>query len=398
MNPIACRVAKDGHPRQPAVGVEQLVGNLSPAQADHRFAEISYHNSRAALVDTFAVQHDFPLLMAKTQTQPIRADKSHPEHLRVKLLDDARRNVARRQGDRPNRHESFNRNHWRNGRTQRRQLFRVVGHGFHQRHADGIVRSKRTRKGSLMQYTIHTAVYPLMIRNPFVNRHGGSGGVVKIQRAAFVSIASLCCSLGAASAAATDATQPKADSTTWTGGTDPKTVGEAIALNLAKRPFANRAMPYPDVCTAYGSLRLAVAVKDQDLIDKLVGKYAMILKPEGKRYVPNPTNVDLSVFGILPFELYRQTKDEQYLSLGKHSADAQWAKPDANGLTSQTRFWLDDMFMIIALQTEAYRVVKDPLYLDRASHEMVAYIDKLQLPSGLFYHSNGPGLFCWGRS
>ena len=54
------------------------------------------------------------------------------------------------------------------------------------------------------------------------------------------------------------------------------------------------------------------------------------------------------------------------------------------------------MYMITILQLQAYRATGDKVYLDRAALEMVAYLDKLQRPNGLFYH--GPEFpFFWGR-
>jgi rhamnogalacturonyl hydrolase YesR len=65
-------------------------------------------------------------------------------------------------------------------------------------------------------------------------------------------------------------------------------------------------------------------------------------------------------------------------------------------LSDQTRFWIDDMYMITILQVQAFRATGDKVYLDRAALEMVAYLDKLQQPNGLFYHgANFP--FFWGR-
>jgi len=67
-----------------------------------------------------------------------------------------------------------------------------------------------------------------------------------------------------------------------------------------------------------------------------------------------------------------------------------------NGLSDQTRFWIDDMYMITILQVQAFRATGDRVYLDRAALEMVAYIDKLQQPNGLFFHGvNAPHF--WGR-
>jgi unsaturated rhamnogalacturonyl hydrolase len=106
--------------------------------------------------------------------------------------------------------------------------------------------------------------------------------------------------------------------------------------------------------------------------------------------------VDSSVFGSVPLELYIQTQEKKYLELGLRSADRQWAEPTPDGLTSQTRFWIDDMFMITAVQVQAYRATRDVKYLDRAALEMVTYLDKLQQTNGLFYHA--PDVpFYWGR-
>jgi unsaturated rhamnogalacturonyl hydrolase len=86
----------------------------------------------------------------------------------------------------------------------------------------------------------------------------------------------------------------------------------------------------------------------------------------------------------------------KYLSLGKGFADRQWAKPDAQGLSGETRFWIDDMYMITLLQVQAFRATKDPVYLQRSAREMSAYLDKLQQPNGLFYHAPDVPFF-WGR-
>jgi len=54
------------------------------------------------------------------------------------------------------------------------------------------------------------------------------------------------------------------------------------------------------------------------------------------------------------------------------------------------------MYMLTILQLEAYRATGDKKYLDRDAVEMVAYLDKLQQPNGLFYHA--PDVpFYWGR-
>ncbi len=65
-------------------------------------------------------------------------------------------------------------------------------------------------------------------------------------------------------------------------------------------------------------------------------------------------------------------------------------------MSSETRFWIDDMYMLTMLQVEAYRATGDRKYIDRAALEMTAYLDKLQQPNGLFYHAPDVPFF-WGR-
>ncbi len=107
-------------------------------------------------------------------------------------------------------------------------------------------------------------------------------------------------------------------------------------------------------------------------------------------------HVDFSVFGAVPLEIYVETKEQKYLDMGKFVSDRQWENPTPEGLTSETRFWIDDMYMITAVQVLAFRATGDSKYLDRAALEMVTYLDKLQQANGLFYHA--PDVpFYWGR-
>jgi len=55
------------------------------------------------------------------------------------------------------------------------------------------------------------------------------------------------------------------------------------------------------------------------------------------------------------------------------------------------------MFMITAVQAQAYRVTQDMKYITRAAREMVVYLDSLQLDNGLFYHAPSAP-YCWGRA
>lgn len=118
------------------------------------------------------------------------------------------------------------------------------------------------------------------------------------------------------------------------------------------------------------------------------------------------THVDQNMFGSLPLEFYRITKEKRYKELGMPYADTQWEIPENatikqkgwadKGYTWQTRLWIDDMYMITIVQTQAYKVTKDKKYLDRTAKEMVMYLDELQRPNGLFYHAPDVPYY-WGR-
>ena len=91
-----------------------------------------------------------------------------------------------------------------------------------------------------------------------------------------------------------------------------------------------------------------------------------------------------------------QTKDNKYLTLGQSFADKQWEKTTDDGITAEARYWIDDMYMITAVQVQAYRATGDKKYLDRAALAAAAYLDKLQQPNGLFFHAPDSPYY-WGR-
>ncbi len=70
---------------------------------------------------------------------------------------------------------------------------------------------------------------------------------------------------------------------------------------------------------------------------------------------------------------------------------------DASGITRDARYWADDMYMITALQVEAYRSTKDIKYINRAAVTMLSYQAALQQSSGLFWHTRDSKAH-WGRA
>jgi unsaturated rhamnogalacturonyl hydrolase len=193
-----------------------------------------------------------------------------------------------------------------------------------------------------------------------------------------------------------------AEFTAWPAGTAPAEVGKRVAENFVARPFTWQADPkrkfmiYPETCAWYGALEVARLTGDADLQKRLVAKYDPLFTPDGAARISRQDHVDYRVFGVTPLEIYLVTKDPKFLAAGLHFADAQWDQPTPDGITHEARYWIDDMFMSPALQVQAWRATHDPKYLDRAALMMSAYLDKLQQPSGLFYHApDSP--FYWGR-
>lgn len=189
---------------------------------------------------------------------------------------------------------------------------------------------------------------------------------------------------------------------TWPAGSSPQEIGKRVVERFLVTPHTNFGRPeptafitYPESVTWYGALTFAQLSRERDLTTRLIHRFDPLFGDEA-RLVPEPKHVDLSVFGIVPLQIYIETKEQKYLEMGKGIADKQWENPQADGLTSQTRYWIDDMYMITMVQLQAYRATNDAKYLDRAALEMVSYLDKLQQPNGLFYHA--PDVpFYWGR-
>jgi len=184
----------------------------------------------------------------------------------------------------------------------------------------------------------------------------------------------------------------------WPAGKSPTDIGTLVAENFAARPFerATGFIIYPEVCAWYGALNVARLTRDTDLQSRLVRKFDPLLTAEGAQHISPEAHVDFRVFGVVPLEIYLQTKEQKYLALGRSFADRQWETTTPDGITTEARYWIDDMFMITAVQVQAFRATGDARYLDRAARAMVAYLDKLEQPNGLFFHApDSP--FYWSR-
>jgi unsaturated rhamnogalacturonyl hydrolase len=183
----------------------------------------------------------------------------------------------------------------------------------------------------------------------------------------------------------------------WPANAAPESVGDLVAHRFVNTVDLSKIYPYvyPAICTWFGALKFAGVMNDEELRQKLIDRFDQQYTPEIAALVRDP-HVDHSMVGSVPLEIYLQTRRPADLQFGLEIANGQWANPTPEGLTPETRFWIDDMYMITILQVQAYRATGDVKYLDRAAKEMIVYLDKLQQSNGLFYHA--PDVpFYWGR-
>ena len=182
----------------------------------------------------------------------------------------------------------------------------------------------------------------------------------------------------------------------------------------------NRAVQYSVVSLWLNAISCARLTGDKLRETALVKMFDDFLPGRPKnRCCSRPYHVDDTIFGALPLEIYLGNKDKRCLDMGLFYADTQWTPPCegtlrerhmpkkevqdafwAKGYTPQTRLWIDDMYMITVLQSQAYRATGDRKYIDRAAREMCLYLDELQLKDGeakgLFYHA--PDVkYVWAR-
>jgi rhamnogalacturonyl hydrolase YesR len=149
------------------------------------------------------------------------------------------------------------------------------------------------------------------------------------------------------------------------------------------------AVHYADVAAAYGVARLARATGDKALLARLDARHRRLIEAA----LPNTANhVDANVYAVWPLVL----GGTENLATGLMLADDQWRETTPDGLTTQARYWIDDVWMIGALQIQAWRATRDPVYLDRAALMARLYVAKLQQPNGLFHHG-AQAPFFWGR-
>jgi unsaturated rhamnogalacturonyl hydrolase len=154
-----------------------------------------------------------------------------------------------------------------------------------------------------------------------------------------------------------------------------------------------KAVHYADFASAYGAARLAAATGNDALFEQVAARHRRLID----QALPNTANhVDVNVYGVWPLALAMRTGDAELRASGLAMADGQWREVGDDGLTTQARYWIDDVWMIGALQVQAWRATHDRKYLDRAAITARRYVERLQQPNGLFHHGLDAPFF-WGR-
>ena len=198
-------------------------------------------------------------------------------------------------------------------------------------------------------------------------------------------------------------------------------VGYESPNGYAKKGYGNgKHVQYSVVSIWVNALACAAVTGDAAREEKLIRLYDDFLPGGSKNFAcSRPYHVDDTIFGSVPYEVYIHNGDKRCLAEGARYADTQWTPPGEGtinerhakpaeeqwkfwnaGYTPQTRLWIDDMYMIIAIQSQAYRATGDRKYIDRTAKEMCLYLDELQVKegkdAGLFYHA--PDVpYVWGR-
>lgn len=246
----------------------------------------------------------------------------------------------------------------------------------------------------------------------------------------FLKVSTIVLSIASIFGCKVNANKEKFDLKNFPANANPVEVGSKITERFLERPHSNTGswyteeqkkikgifnhpvsyIVYPDVCAWYGALTYAQVALKKPISEKLFKRAERIFTDE-TQLIPKANHVDNNVFGVIPFEVYSQTGDKRFLDLGLYMANEQFKKLSPSeyekldsmervwydqGLSWNTRMWIDDMYMITILQAQAFKATGDEKYINQAAKQMVAYLDELQKENGLFHHADNVPIF-WGR-
>ena len=99
---------------------------------------------------------------------------------------------------------------------------------------------------------------------------------------------------------------------------------------------------YPETFTWLGGLKYASLTNDQELLKHLKDRFELLFTTE-KALLPIKNHVDVNMFGCLPLELYKITKERRYIDLGLPYADTQWELPEK--AKTQEKSWFQKVYL-----------------------------------------------------
>jgi hypothetical protein len=182
---------------------------------------------------------------------------------------------------------------------------------------------------------------------------------------------------------------------TWATGKSPTEIGKAAVENFKPRTSETYGGDgYAWTFGYVGSLLFTQTIGDKTNNDFLISKFSCT--QAGPDNTSSAT-VDTRAFGDLPLEIFLENGSTSCKTLGLARADAQAKSKGSDGLPTDVRYWIDDMYMITSLQVWAFRATKEQSYLDLAAKTMQAYFTALQQKDGLFWHTKQSKAY-WGRA
>lgn len=187
--------------------------------------------------------------------------------------------------------------------------------------------------------------------------------------------------------------------TAYPKGYDPVTVGKKITedLIIRRRAKPDAKIGYPEACVAMGALEFCGLTKNQSLLKEVIDLYAPDMTTQVKEHMSlEGCGVDNHAYAIIPLEIFLQTRNQAFLDQGLALIGNEWKVLQGNGVTSMSRYWIDDSFMVGTPLALSILAKGDSIQKERLGKFLSSYIEHLQQENGLFHHGEALPFF-WGR-
>ena len=158
--------------------------------------------------------------------------------------------------------------------------------------------------------------------------------------------------------------------------------------------FPGKELNFREVVALYGMLRFAESAEKPQLVKTVRTLFEPYRRGEKAVGVGSLEN---NFAAALAARLYYLTGDPSYENAIRIGAEDQLRKPGADSLYRYAQFWGEEILPLGLVQAEAYGALGTTRYLDFAADNLLLYIEKLQQPNGLLYHSPEATIY-WGRT